>query len=204
MPWLRIPKNSCAIMPVKPSVAIYDACVLYPFHLRNLLIQCAVDRLVDARWTDEIHDEWIRNLAANASGVSEERLQITRNLMNAVLPDAMVAGYETLVPGITLPDADDRHVVAAGIAAGASMIVTWNIRDFPSKELSKFALEKRTPDEFLLDLYSQLPDLVVAVTANARRNLRKTGLSATEFIDALKRQKLTRFVAEISKHIDDI
>ena len=62
-------------MPLNPQVAIYDACVLYPFHLRNLLIQCAVDRLVDARWTDGIRDEWIRNLIANTPELSEERLE---------------------------------------------------------------------------------------------------------------------------------
>ena len=44
-------------MAFEPLVAVYDACVLYPFHLRNLLVQCAVDRLVEARWTNDIHDE---------------------------------------------------------------------------------------------------------------------------------------------------
>ncbi|MBB3149789.1 hypothetical protein FHS21_006243 [Phyllobacterium trifolii] len=191
-------------MPFNPQVAIYDACVLYPFHLRNLLIYCAVDRLVDARWTDEIHDEWIRNLIANTPELSEERLTKTRKLMNAVLPDATVSGYENLIPGIALPDPDDRHVVAAAIRAGASQIVTWNVRDFPSKELSKHGLARKTPDQFLIDLYSQWPEAVLAVTANARRNLRKTGLSAAEFIVSLKRQKLTRFVDEIEKHIADL
>lgn len=188
-------------MPFNPQVAIYDACVLYPFHLRNLLIQCAVDRLVEARWTDEIHDEWIRNLIANTPELSEERLTKTRNLMNAVVPGAIVSGYENLIPGIALPDPDDRHVVAAAVRAGASQIVTWNVRDFPSKELSKHGLARKTPDQFLIDLYSQWPEAVLAVTANARRNLRKTGLSAAEFIVSLKRQKLTRFVDEIAKHI---
>jgi len=42
-----------------PPIVVYDACVLFPFHLRNVLVQCAVDRLVHARWTDDIHDEWI-------------------------------------------------------------------------------------------------------------------------------------------------
>ena len=36
---------------VEPSVAVFDACILYPFHLRNVLVQAAVDRLVEARWT---------------------------------------------------------------------------------------------------------------------------------------------------------
>ena len=59
-------------MAFEPPIAVYDACVLYPFHLRNLLVQCAVDRLVDARWTDEIHDEWIRKLSANGPDDSGE------------------------------------------------------------------------------------------------------------------------------------
>jgi hypothetical protein len=52
-------------MASDPPVAVYDACVLYPFQLCNVLIQSSFDGLVAARWTDEIHDEWIRNLAAN-------------------------------------------------------------------------------------------------------------------------------------------
>jgi hypothetical protein len=42
-------------MAYDPPVVVYDANVLYQFHLQNLLVQCAVDRLVAARWTDEIH-----------------------------------------------------------------------------------------------------------------------------------------------------
>ena len=75
-------------MASKPPVAVYDAGVLYPFHLRNVLIQCAFDGLVEARWTDDIHDEWIRNLAANTPPLSSERLIATRDRMKVVLPDA--------------------------------------------------------------------------------------------------------------------
>lgn len=103
-------------MTSKPPVAVYDACVLYPFHLRNVLIQCAVDGLVAARWTDEIHAEWIRNLAANTPTLTVERLKATRDLMKDVLPEADVAGYEALIAGLTLPDPNDRHVLAAAIA----------------------------------------------------------------------------------------
>lgn len=64
-------------MAFKPPVAVYDACVLYPFHLRNVLVQCAFDGLVEARWTDDIHGEWIRNLAANTPTLPIERLVAT-------------------------------------------------------------------------------------------------------------------------------
>ena len=49
-------------MASEPPVAVYDACVLYPFHLRNVVVQCAFDGLVDARWTDDIHAAWMRNI----------------------------------------------------------------------------------------------------------------------------------------------
>jgi hypothetical protein len=107
--------------------------------------------------------------------------------MNLVLPKATVSGYENHISDITLPDADDRHVVAAGISAGASTIITWNTRDFPPEELQKHGMTRQTPDDFLLDLCSQFPGVVVAITANARRNLRKSGPSAIDFLDDLKR-----------------
>jgi hypothetical protein len=112
-----------------PPIVVYDACVLYPFHLRNLLIELAVHGLVAARWTDTIHDEWIRNLAATR-GIPHARLVMTRDLMKAVLPNANVQGWERLVGGLMLPDANDRHVLAAAIIAQASMILTWNTRHF--------------------------------------------------------------------------
>jgi hypothetical protein len=62
-------------MAFEPLVAVYDACVLYPFHLRNLLVQCAVDRLVEARWTNEIHEERIRNLSMNNPAIPISHLR---------------------------------------------------------------------------------------------------------------------------------
>ena len=69
-------------MAFNPVVAVCDACVLYPFHLRNVIVQASVDRLFQARWTDAIHDEWRRNLVANTPNLSIERLEITKRLMN--------------------------------------------------------------------------------------------------------------------------
>jgi len=102
-------------MAFEPTVAVFDACILYPFHLRNIVVQAAVDHLVEGRWTDMIHDEWIRNLSASAPAIPVERLQNTRRVMNEALPMAMVNGYEEHIPIVSLPDPNDRHVVAAGI-----------------------------------------------------------------------------------------
>ena len=191
-------------MVLEPSVVIFDACILYPFHLRNIVVQIAVDRLVDARWTDEIHDEWIRNLVADVPGIPVERLQITRKLMNDALPHATVIGYRAHLEAITLPDPDDRHVVAAAIAAGASVILTWNLRDFPARELKKHGLVRQNPDAFLTDLYDKAPDLTLASLANARRNLSKTRISPDDFIDILKNQKLIQLATRTAKRTSDL
>ena len=191
-------------MAYEPPIAVYDACVLYPFHLRNLLVQCAVDRLVEARWTDDIHNEWIRSLSAHEPKIPIDRLHAARDLMNAALPTANVRGYRIHLPTISLPDADDRHVVAAAVAASASTIVTWNVRDFPAAELRKHYLQKQTPDAFLTHLYDQMPDLTVEAVANARRNLRRSLTSAEDFIQALRRQRLARFVAKIEPYISKL
>jgi predicted nucleic acid-binding protein len=181
-------------MASKPLVAVLDACVLYPFHLRNVLVQAAFDGLYEARWTDDIHAEWIRNLAANIPNVDTDLLEATRDRMKAVLPDADVRNYRPLVPNLTLPDPDDRHVLAAAIAGGASVIVTWNIRDFPEVSLKPRGVACISPDAFLVDLYGLLPEALLDSVVRARKNLRRSLPSVDEFIDALAHQGLADFV----------
>lgn len=182
-------------MASEPLVAVYDACVLYPFHLRNILIQCAVDGLVEARWSDAIHMEWIRNLAANTPSIEIARLEATRDKMKAVLPGADVTGYEALIPSLSLPDPDDRHVLATAIAAKASVIVTWNRKDFPADALGPHGVICQSPDDFLMGLHAVFPAALIDSVARARHNLRKTLPSTGEFIAAVERQNLTSFSA---------
>ncbi len=143
-------------------------------------------------------------IAAGVPGIPIERLQITRKLMNDALPDATVTSYRTHIKAVTLPDPDDRHVVAAAITAGASVILTWNLHDFPARELKKHGLVRRTPDALLTDLCDKAPDRILASLANARRNLSKTRVSAPDFIDILKNQKLTQLAARIAKLTTDL
>jgi len=59
--------------------------------------------------------------------------------MKAFLPEADVTNYRPLVAGLKLPDSDDRHVLATAIASKASVIVTWNLKDFPARDLGPTA-----------------------------------------------------------------
>jgi hypothetical protein len=191
-------------MAFSPVVAVCDACILYPFHLKNVIVQAGVDRLFYPRWTDAIHDEWMRNLISNTPGLSLDRLQATKRLMNVALPEATVAGYEKHIQTVNLPDLDDRHVVAAAIEAGASTIITWNLRDFPLSELKKHNLAPQTPDAFLTDLYEQIPDRLVGSMANARRNLSRSRVSASDLIAILRDQKLTALAAQLEQNLGDL
>jgi len=191
-------------MAFNPVVAVCDACILYPFHLRNVIVQASADRLFHARWTNAIHDEWMRNLLANTPGLSVDRLETTKRLMDVALPKALVAGYERHIQAVSLPDPDDRHVAAAAIEAGASKIITWNLRDFPVGELMKHGLVRQTPDAFLSALYEQLPEQLIGSLANARSNLRRSRVSAASFVDILRDQKLVKLAEQIEKHIGDL
>lgn len=191
-------------MAFEPAIAIFDACILYPFHLRNIVVQVAVDHLVEARWTDAIHEEWIRNVTASAPAIPRQRLEITRRLMSDALPMAPVRGYEQYLPAISLPDPNDCHVLAAAIVARASLILTWNFRHFPSNELEKFGVRAETPDAFLSDVYDQVPELTIGSLANARRNLTKTKVSSSDFINILANQKLTQLANRARDHLSEL
>ena len=119
-------------------VVVYDACVLYPAPLRDLLMRLGASGLVQAKWTDKILDECFANLKEARPDLKDEALARTRALMNAAVRDCLVTGYEGLIDGIALPDADDRHVVAAAIRSAAQVIVTGNLKDFPADALASF------------------------------------------------------------------
>ena len=98
--------------------AIFDACVLYPAPLRDLLLHLAGTQLFRARWTEEIHGEWVRNLLKNRPDLTRKQLDRTRALMDRAVPDCLVTGHLPLMEALILPDPGDRHVLAAAICEG--------------------------------------------------------------------------------------
>ena len=109
---------------------IYDACVLYPAPLRDLLMRLALTDLFKAQWTDQIHEERIEALLCEGR-FKRSTLEQVRDLMDEHVRDAKVTNYESLIETLTLPDQDDRHVPAAAITCGANAIITFNLKDFP-------------------------------------------------------------------------
>ncbi len=171
--------------PAVPPVVVLDANLLYPFQLRNLLVQFGVDGVIAPRWTERIHEEWISNLVT-AGRTPLDRLRRTRDLMNRALPEADVPGWKQHMRDLALPDPDDRHVLA--LAAGAGTILTMNLRDFPAPALATYGVQAIHPDGFLCELHDADPELIRASAEAAYANLSQSTPSFPEYLDALERQ----------------
>jgi predicted nucleic acid-binding protein len=173
---------------------IYDACVLYPAPLRDLLMELALTDLFRARWSEEIHKEWIRNVLKNRPDLEESQLR-TKAFMDANVRDALVTGFESLIPSLNLPDPNDRHVLAAAIRCQSDVIVTFNLKDFPSDYLSSFDVEAQHPDEFILYLLGLYPVQVCRAVEKVRQRLRNPPTDCDRYLQNLLKQGLPQTVS---------
>lgn len=181
---------------------IYDACVLYPAPLRDLLMRLALRDLFRARWTEQILDEMERAILRQRSDLSPEKLRRTRELMNQHVRDALVADYQQLIPAVELPDPDDRHVLAAAIRSGAQVIVTYNRKDFPDGALRKWGIEVQHPDDFVEHLLSLHQAVVLETVRQQRLALQNPPKSPEELFTSFLNQQLTKTVAVLQEFVN--
>ncbi len=117
--------------------------------------------------------------------------------MNAAVRDSLVTGYEELIDGLTLPDKDDRHVLAAAVRSGAQVIVTVNLKDFPDDILEEFGIEAQPPDEFVLNLIDLAPGAVAAIVTRQAADLKSPPQSRDQLLETLMTNGLVRSVARL-------
>lgn len=183
---------------------ILDACVLYPAPIRDIVVELAAANLFRAHWTREIQDEWVRNLLLNRPDLDPQALMRTCELMDKAVLDAVVSNYGDLIDGLTLPDPDDRHVLAAAIKAKCDAIITFNLRDFPDDLVSKYDIEVLHPDEFLFQQFGLEQAAVLIAAQRCRLRLKKAPRTGDEYLDTLEAQALPTFVAELRPYADVI
>lgn len=170
--------------------AILDACVLYPAPLRDLLLSLASEGVFGARWTLQIQQEWIRNLSANRPDLRPEALARTVELMSTAVEDCLVEGYEFMIESLTLPDPNDRHVLAAAIFGHADAIVTFNLKDFPEANASQHGIEILHPDDFVVAQYDLDPIRFLSIIKANRERLKNPPKSAEDLIETYELQGL--------------
>lgn len=180
-----------------PFTAVYDACVLYPAPLRDFLMWLGLSGRFRARWSAQIHEEWKRNLLRNRIDLTAGQLDRTSALMDRAIPDGLVTDHEALIDGLNLPDLDDRHVLAAAIRCNASVIVTFNQKDFPIAALAPFGIEAQHPDEFVENLFDLDPAAVVPAAQRQRAQLKHPKMEVAGYLDVLLRQGMVQTVKSL-------
>ena len=178
---------------------VYDANVLYPAPLRELLVGLAQTGVVRACWTEEILNECFRNILAQRPDLNQTRLRRTRELMNRAVRDCLITGYERLVPALALPDPSDRHVLAAAVRAGAEAIVTFNLKDFPGASLRPFGIEAMHPDVFIQELMDISPEPVCAAVLDQVARLRNPPVPLPELLELFESRGLPASAARFRK-----
>jgi predicted nucleic acid-binding protein len=179
-------------------IVVYDANVLYPNTLRDLLIRIAQQpHLVQAKWTDEILDEMIRALQKNRSDITAEKAARLRELINGAVRDCLVTGYQPLIEALDLPDPDDRHVLAAAIKASAQLIVTRNRKDFPAKALAQWGIRPKSPDDFVRDVMDFDPQAVWACVQQIVDSRTKHPVTVDDVLGELQRDGLVASAAAL-------
>jgi hypothetical protein len=185
-------------------VAVLDASVLYPASIRDLLMRLAADGLFQPKWTEQIHQEWMENLLKDRPDLTPEQVERTRELMNRHGGDWRVPAYKHLIPAISLPDADDRHVAAAAIAGGAQCIVTLNLRHFPPAVLKEHPVTAIHPDDFACSLLEAAPETFVRAVRRHRGSLRNPPRTAREHLEALRHAGLPRLAERLEQFLGEI
>jgi len=189
------------------SVVVLDACVLYPAAQRDLFMWLAAGGVIRAHWTNEIHDEWMRNVEHDC-GVARSVLERVRKLMDRAAGDALISHYRQHERLFTKTDTKDRHVAAAAVAvrkrskADIVTIITWNLGDFDRKELAKVGVAAEAPDAFLCRLFAKSPEEVTAAFVRMQNNLRNPPKTVRECAETFATQGLKNFAELISGVID--
>jgi len=174
-------------------IVVYDANVLYPNTLRDLLIRIAQQpHLVQAKWTEKILDEMISALRKNHPDILDDKCSRLRTLMIAAVRDCLVEGYEPLIEGLDVPDPDDRHVLAAAVKAGGQVIVTRNLKHFPKDKLASWGVKAVHPDDFVLNQLGIDPQVVRACIQQIVDSRTQRPVTIDDVLDELLRDGLVR------------
>lgn len=180
--------------------AVLDACVLYSAPLRDLFMHLTVQYVFQPKWTARIHAEWIENVLASRPDITREALERTRDLMNQWAREWQPPDHEALIPTLSLPDPNDRHVLAAAITAEVSVIVTLNLADFAAPTLAAYGIRALHPDAFACDLLAATPAGFRQAVRTHRAALRHPPKSVDEYLATLAACGLTETAERLVEH----
>lgn len=172
---------------------VLDANVLHPIALCDLLLRLALEGLYRPLWSAEILEETKRSILRRRPDLERRALGARIAAMQRALPEALVTGYETRLAEFAALGTD-AHVLAAAAHAGAHVIVTDNVRDFPAAALRPHGIKAQTADQFLVRHWQTEREVVARVLSEQAAGTRRPPLSVRDVLAGLERM-VPRFVA---------
>lgn len=180
-------------------VAVIDACVLAGVLRRDLILTLGYTRLFLPKWSARILDEMqsaIMKITNGEADVVQQRAIIEESFSNA-----LISNFEHLQDGLTLPDPNDRHVLAAAIAASADCIVTDNLKDFPQEALERHCLYAVSSDQFVAKLIEQNIPKSMDAMKDMRERKSRPAYDADSLIRYIRGQNLNATARVLENHI---
>jgi len=178
-------------------IALLDANVLYPAPLRDYLLHLAALGVYEPIWSADIQDEWIRNLVKARPELNRASLEATQRSMDRAFPGSNVTNFESIIESLSLPDPDDRHVLAAAIKSKADVIVTANLKDFPSHALNLYGIRAEHPDMFVSACIDRERQKAIKALKNQVKALKNPPLSLEKVLENLESTGLVRSVLKL-------
>ncbi|GAB3919405.1 hypothetical protein GCM10011575_30350 [Microlunatus endophyticus] len=151
------------------SVVLLDANVLYSRVLSDYFVQLQATNVAAVKWSSQILDEVVRNKKKTATMRCHDPAELPsllataedlRNHARTNYPESFVEPSEedyARFADLYMPDPDDRHVVAAAVAARATYLCTSNTPDFPDPVMERVGIERIKPDALLHEHASRSP-----------------------------------------------
>lgn len=171
--------------------AVLDACVLFPTVLREILLGVAARGLYQPVWSDRILREWTR-ATAKLGEVAAMEAEAQATLARLAFPTALQREQPNIEARLTLPDANDIHVLAVAISSHADAIITFNAQDFPRPLLADEGLIRLDPDQFLCQIHARHPGEVAQVVTDVHATAERMLGQAIPLKSLMKRAQLRR------------
>jgi predicted nucleic acid-binding protein len=178
---------------------VLDANVLYPQWLRDVMLTLAAMGHYDPIWSQQIIDEMRRNLLRNHPDIDPQHFDATTvAALRRAFRDAWVEVADELIAEMdNVPE--DRHVLAAAVAAEAQVLVTANTAHFRSaRYVGSGRIVVLDPASFLVSVLEEHQELMAAVLEHLASNRRLVNTVA-DVLDALDRNESLRPFVEVAR-----
>jgi predicted nucleic acid-binding protein len=175
-----------------------DTNVLFPFSVMDLLLALTEDSVHEVIWTEALLGEWERVIVREHKRTPDTAAAIKAAIRDFFAESEVgLAEYEHLVAEMVGKDPADREHMAAAIAGGAEVILTWNRRDFPATPLAARGVRVVDPDTYLCELVDQFPDEVAATVARLAAEKRRPPKPPEDLLTDLEQAGVSRFAQRV-------